>query len=124
MDLSISFFPLSLSFFLTLHVKMDPRTICRRVGRSIKEIDLTLIPSLVGLLYIGQIERGTARERGTALIAFAGVRRIAIVPEYMCVCLYIVKPQERQTRKKKRRRVEREKERKTKRDEDGEMMMI
>lgn len=65
---------------------MKPCAVLVGVGWSIEERDLALIPALVGLLDVGEIERGESIRRvrwnswDAALIAVAAVCRVAVVP--------------------------------------------
>lgn len=61
---------------------MHPGAILDGFGWSVEHDYLALVPSLVRLVHVAEIERGRLPgERHPALVAFAHVRRIAIVPD-------------------------------------------
>lgn len=76
---------------------MEPRAVLVLVWRSIEEHDLALVPALIDLADICQVERcGAERRVGrdtrhTALVALAAVRRIVFVPDvdgdFLALCV-------------------------------------
>lgn len=70
-----------------MNIQMIPRSILMLVGRSIQKHDLTLIPSLIGLAYVGEIQWCSAEWRisgnlwHASLISLAAVRWIVLVPD-------------------------------------------
>jgi hypothetical protein len=66
---------------------MKPRAVLVRVRRTVKEHDFALIPTLVRLADVSEIERGETvwRIRGhsthAALVALTAVCRVAVVPD-------------------------------------------
>ena len=71
---------------LTMNVQVEPRSIFMRVGWSVEEDHLTLVPSLIGLTNICEIERsepvGWVRtdSRHSAFITLSTVGGITVVP--------------------------------------------
>lgn len=66
---------------------MEPGAVLVLIGRSIQEHHFAFVPALVGLLDVGQIERGGAvlriggHARDAAHVAVTAVRRIVLVPD-------------------------------------------
>lgn len=71
----------------TVNVEVEPGAVLVRVGRAVEEDHLALVPALVTLLDVGQVETGEAvrtlsgHPRHSALVALAAVRRVAVVPD-------------------------------------------
>lgn len=76
---------------------MKPGTVLVTVGRPVEEDDLALVPSLIALADIRQIEASLAVRRvlvhlrDTALVSLATVGRIRLVP-YVYRCLLPLAP--------------------------------
>lgn len=70
-----------------VHVQMEPRAVLVLIGRSIQEHHFALVPALIRLLDVGEIQRGSAvrrvggHARYAAHVAVAAVRRIVLVPD-------------------------------------------
>ena len=60
---------------------MDPGAILDGLWWTIKEVYFALIPSLVILVQVGQVERRLSREGYPALVALADVGWVAVVPD-------------------------------------------
>lgn len=71
----------------TVNVEVEPGAVLVRVGRAVEEDHLALVPALVTLLDVGQVETGEAvrtlsgHPRHSALVALTAVRRVAVVPD-------------------------------------------
>lgn len=66
---------------LTMHVQVNPGAILRRIRRPVEEVDPALVPPLVALVHVGEVERCLVRQRDAALVAVSRVGRVAVVPD-------------------------------------------
>lgn len=84
---SILPFGLPIARLITMDIEMKPRAVLVRVRRTVKEHDFALIPTLVRLADVSEIERGETvwwiRGHSThaALVALTAVCRVAVVPD-------------------------------------------
>lgn len=60
---------------------MDPSSIFRRIRWSVQEVNLAFVPTLVTLVYVGQIQGCLMCKRHPPFIAVPRMGRVSIVPD-------------------------------------------
>lgn len=64
-----------------MHIEVYPSSVFGRIRGPVEEINLALVPALVTLVHVGEIQRGLVGKRDPPFIAIACVWWVPIVPD-------------------------------------------